>query len=92
MGFDRSFAKVQSNARWIELRGFVEASTADKLRRGMAPDQATRAARVEMGSANAVKRQHSLRSMEAKVEISGAISATESVCSCAAQASPPSRC
>ena len=43
-----------------ELRSFVEASTADKLRRGMTPEQAIRAARVEMGSANAVK--HHIRS------------------------------
>jgi putative ABC transport system permease protein len=52
-----------------ELRGFVEASTADKLRRGMTPDQATRAARVEMGSANAVK--HHIRSgaWETNVEV-----------------------
>src|SRR5882757_1592969 len=52
-----------------ELRGFVEASTADKLHRGMTPDEAIRAARVEMGSANAVK--HHIRSgaWEAKVEI-----------------------
>ena len=52
-----------------ELRGFVEASTADKLRRGMTPDQATHAARVEMGSANAVK--HHIRSgaWESKLEI-----------------------
>jgi putative ABC transport system permease protein len=52
-----------------ELRGFVEASTADKLRRGMTPDRALRAARVEMGSANAVK--HHIRSgaWETKVEI-----------------------
>ena len=52
-----------------ELRGFVEASTADKLRRGMTPDQALRAARVEMGSANAVK--HHIRSgaWETKVEV-----------------------
>jgi putative ABC transport system permease protein len=52
-----------------ELRGFVEASTADKLRRGMTPDQALRAARVEMGSANAVK--HHIRSgaWETKLEV-----------------------
>jgi putative ABC transport system permease protein len=52
-----------------ELRGFVEASTADKLRRGMTPDQAIHAARVEMGSANAVK--HHIRSgaWESKLEI-----------------------
>jgi hypothetical protein len=38
-----------------ELREFVEASIADKLRRGMSVEQAARAARVEMGSSNAVK-------------------------------------
>ncbi len=43
-----------------ELSGFVEASMADKVRSGMTPDQAIRAARAEMGSANAVK--HHIRS------------------------------
>jgi predicted permease len=43
-----------------ELRGFVEASTADKVRRGMPAEQAARAARIEMGSSNAVK--HHIRS------------------------------
>ncbi|MFZ0303056.1 MAG: ABC transporter permease [Terracidiphilus sp.] len=43
-----------------ELSAFVEASTADKLRRGMKPDEAAHAARAEMGSANAVK--HHIRS------------------------------
>jgi predicted permease len=43
-----------------ELSGFLEASTEVKLRAGMAPEQAARAARVEMGSANAVK--HHIRS------------------------------
>src|ERR1700678_1824196 len=52
-----------------ELRGFVEASTADKLRRGMTPDQAIRAARVEVGSANAVKHHIRSEAWEAKVEI-----------------------
>jgi predicted permease len=40
-----------------ELRGFLEASAEDKQRAGMSPEQAARAARVEMGSANAVKHQ-----------------------------------
>lgn len=40
-----------------ELRGFVEASTADKQRGGMSAEQAARAARAEMGSTNAVKHQ-----------------------------------
>jgi putative ABC transport system permease protein len=43
-----------------ELRAFVADSTAEKLSRGMAPDEASRAARVEMGSTNAVK--HHIRS------------------------------
>jgi predicted permease len=38
-----------------ELRGFLEASAEDKKRAGMTPEEAARAARVEMGSANAVK-------------------------------------
>ena len=52
-----------------ELRGFVEASTADKVSRGMPAEQAARAARVEMGSSNAVK--HNIRSAtwESGVEI-----------------------
>lgn len=43
-----------------ELRGFLEASTEAKRRAGMAPVDAARAARVEMGSTNAVK--HHIRS------------------------------
>ena len=43
-----------------ELKGFVEASAADKQRRGMSAEQAARAARSEMGSTNAVK--HRIRS------------------------------
>jgi predicted permease len=52
-----------------ELSAFMESSMADKLRRGMTPEEAVRAARVEMGSANAVK--HHIRSAvwEANVEI-----------------------
>ncbi len=38
-----------------ELRGFLDASIAEKRRAGMSPEQALRAARVEMGSANVVK-------------------------------------
>ena len=51
-----------------ELRGFVEASTADKLRRGMSADQAARAARVEMGSSNAVKHHIRSATWESRVE------------------------
>ena len=52
-----------------ELRGFVEASTADKLRRGMPAEQAARAARVEMGSSNAVKHNIYSATWESRVEI-----------------------
>ena len=40
-----------------ELGSFLEASRADKRRAGMTPEQAAHAARVEMGSTNAVKHQ-----------------------------------
>ena len=43
-----------------ELRGFLEASAQAKLSAGMPAEQAARAARIEMGSANAVK--HRIRS------------------------------
>ena len=43
-----------------ELRGFLDASSEDKRRAGMTPEDAAYAARVEMGSANAVK--HRIRS------------------------------
>ncbi len=38
-----------------ELRGFLEASVQDKIVRGLSPDAAERAARLEMGSPAAVK-------------------------------------
>jgi predicted permease len=52
-----------------ELREFIEASTADKLRRGMSAEQAAHAARVEMGSPNAVKHHISSATWESRVEI-----------------------
>jgi putative ABC transport system permease protein len=52
-----------------ELSAFVEESTADKLRRGMTPDEAGRAARVEMGSTNAVKHHIRAGAWESKAEI-----------------------
>jgi predicted permease len=54
-----------------ELREFVAASTADKLRRGMPAEQAARAARVEMGSSNAVKHNICSATWESRVEILG---------------------
>jgi predicted permease len=52
-----------------ELRGFVEASTADKVRRGMPAEQAARATRIEMGSSNAVKHHIRSATWESRVEI-----------------------
>ncbi|HLJ77704.1 MAG TPA: ABC transporter permease [Acidobacteriaceae bacterium] len=52
-----------------ELNSFVEASTEDKLRRGMPIEQAMRAARVEMGSTNAVKHRIRSAGWEAQAEI-----------------------
>ena len=40
-----------------ELRGFLDAAVKDKMRSGMSPEQALRAARVEMGSLDAVKEE-----------------------------------
>src|ERR1700761_626509 len=54
-----------------ELRGFVEASTSEKLRRGLSAEQAARAARVEMGSSNAVKHNIYSATWESRVEIFG---------------------
>ncbi len=38
-----------------ELRGYLEAAVEEKMRSGMTRESALRAARVEMGSAEAVK-------------------------------------
>jgi putative ABC transport system permease protein len=40
-----------------ELRGFLDAAVKDKMRSGMSQDEALRAARVEMGSVDAVKEE-----------------------------------
>jgi predicted permease len=52
-----------------ELADFMDASAAEKMRRGMAEHDAQRAARIEMGSTNAVK--HGIRSVgwEIRMEI-----------------------
>lgn len=52
-----------------ELREFVDASTAEKVRRGVPAAQAAYAARVEMGSANAVKHQIRSATWESSIEI-----------------------
>ncbi|MGB8098229.1 MAG: ABC transporter permease [Terracidiphilus sp.] len=52
-----------------ELREFVDASTAEKVRGGMPAEQAARAARVEMGSANALKHHIRSATWESRIEI-----------------------
>ena len=54
-----------------ELREFLDASTADKLNRGMRPEEAVRAARAEMGSGNAVKHRIRSSGWESSLEILG---------------------
>ena len=54
-----------------ELSGFVEASTADKLRRGLPEAQAKRAARVEMGSTNVLKHRIRSAGWESRLESLG---------------------
>jgi len=67
----RSFFRRQALERDLddELRDFIDASTAEKVRRGMPVDQAAHAARVEMGSANAVKHHIRSATWESKMEI-----------------------
>lgn len=52
-----------------ELRDFIDASTAEKVRRGMPAEQAAYAARVEMGSGNAVKHHIQSAAWESRMEI-----------------------
>ena len=65
----------------------MEASTKDKLRRGMPIERAARAARVEMGSANAVKHHIRSATWESRMEIFCAILNIASAGCCAAPAS-----
>ncbi len=52
-----------------ELREFIDASTAEKVRRGMPAKLAAHAARVEMGSINAVKHHIRSATWESRMEI-----------------------
>jgi predicted permease len=52
-----------------ELREFIDASTAEKVSRGMPAEQAAYAARAEMGSANAVKHHIRSATWESRMEI-----------------------
>jgi hypothetical protein len=63
-----------------ELRGFLEASAEDKQRAGMTPEEAARAARVEMGSTNAVKHRIRSAGWETAAKISGRTFATACAC------------
>jgi predicted permease len=51
-----------------ELRGYLDAAVKDKMRSGMSEEQALRAARVEMGSVEAVKEEIRSASWESSVE------------------------
>ncbi len=52
-----------------ELRGFLDASAADKMRRGISAERAAYEARVEMGSANVVKHRIRSSGWESSLEI-----------------------
>ena len=51
-----------------ELRGYLDAAAKDKVRSGMRPEEALRAARVEMGSMDAVKEEIRSAGWESVVE------------------------
>ena len=51
-----------------ELRGYLDAASKDKMRSGMSQEQALRAARVEMGSLDAVKEEIRSAGWESSVE------------------------
>jgi hypothetical protein len=51
-----------------ELRGYLDAAVKDKMRSGMSEEQALRAARVEMGSVEAVKEEIRSAGWESNVE------------------------
>ena len=51
-----------------ELRGYLDAAVKDKMRSGMSQEQALRAARVEMGSVEAVKEEIRSAGWESTVE------------------------
>jgi hypothetical protein len=55
-GLQALFRKKQAEQEMDEeLRGYLDAAVQDKMRAGMGPEEALRAARVEMGSVEAVK-------------------------------------
>src|SRR5579864_8700189 len=54
-----------------ELQGYVEAAAAEKMRAGMAPEEARRAARLELGSAEAIKEEVRSASWENVLETCG---------------------
>ena len=55
-GLRALFRKKQAEQEMDEeLRGYLDAAVQDKMRAGMGPEEALRAARVEMGSVEAVK-------------------------------------
>ena len=68
-GLQSIFASTRTEQEMDEeLRGFLDASAEAKRRAGMSPEQAARAARVEMGSTNAVKHHIRQAGWETAVE------------------------
>jgi predicted permease len=67
----RALSRRESTEREMdeELRGFLEASAAEKVRRGMPEAEAVRAARIEMGSTNVVKHRIRSATWEVSMEI-----------------------
>jgi predicted permease len=63
--FNRSHAEREMDE---ELRAFIDASAEAKRRAGMTPEEAVHAARVEMGSANAVKHHIRQAGWETSIE------------------------
>jgi predicted permease len=68
-GLRATFGKEKRNAELEdELRAFLDASVGDKIRRGMSPTDALRAAKIEITSKDAVKENVWSAGWEAKVD------------------------
>jgi len=69
LGFRALFRKRQVEQEMDEeLRGYLDAAVKEKMRSGMGPKDALRAARVEMGSFEAVKEEVRSAGWEATLE------------------------
>ncbi len=71
-GLGALFRKEQAEREMDEeLRGYLDAAVKEKMRSGMSREEALRAARVEMGSIEAVKEEIRSAGWEATVETFG---------------------